>query len=354
MTTSPSTVGPSSVSALSAVAPDAAPGPGSVSDGQGTDAAPGLSVLVVSYNTREMTLACLTSLLSGTGAPLEAVVVDNASSDGSAEAIRAAFAHEPRLTLIAEAENHGFARANNLAAARARGRRLLLLNPDTVVLDGAVDRLLDFARARPEAGIWGGRTLFADGALNPSSCWARPTLWSALCRTAGLTGALRGSERFNPEAYGGWRRDSEREVDIVSGCFLLIDRPLWDRLGGFDPAFVMYGEEADLCLRARAFGARPRISPDAVIVHHGGASETARADRVARILRGKAGVIRRHVPGLRGRAALWLNRVWPLTRWAAAALRGALPGRGATARGAENAAVWREVWRRREEWAGGW
>lgn len=329
--------------AMSQSVPPAPSGPGP------QDPRPAVSVLVVSYGTRTMTLACLASLFAQTEAPLEAIVVDNASADGSAEAIAEAFAQEPRLTLLAEAENHGFARANNLAAAQARAPRLLLLNPDTVVLDGAVDRLLAFAEARPEAGVWGGRTLFADGRLNPSSCWARPTLWSAFCRTAGLTGAFRGSERFNPEAYGGWARDEEREVDIVSGCFLLIDRSLWDRLEGFDPAFVMYGEEADLCLRARAFGARPRITPEAAIVHHGGASETERADRVARILRGKAGVIRRHVPGLRGRAALWLNRVWPLTRWAAATLMGALPGRKA-----ETAAVWREVWRRRAEWAEGW
>ena len=312
-------------------------------------AGPALSILVVSYNTREMTLACLASVFAETRGDFELIVVDNASADGSAEAVAAAHGADPRLRLLAEPRNHGFAAANNLAAGLARGRRLLLLNPDTVVLDGAIDRLCAFADARPEAGIWGGRTLFADGTLNPTSCWARPTLWSAFCRVAGLTGLFPRSETFNPEAMGAWPRDAERAVDVVTGCFFLIDRALWDRLGGFDPAFVMYGEEADLCLRARALGARPRITPEARIVHHGGASEAVRVDRVVRILAGKASVMRRHLTGWRRRAALTCHRLWPLTRWWAAGLLGALPGRRA-----ESAAVWREVWDRRAEWAEGW
>lgn len=312
-------------------------------------AGPALSILIVSYNTREMTLACLASVFAETKGDFELIVVDNASTDGSADAIAAAFGADPRLRLLAEPRNHGFAGANNLAAGLARGRRLLLLNPDTVVLHGAIDRLAAFADARPEAGIWGGRTVFADGRLNPTSCWARPTAWSAFCRLAGLTGLFPRSARFNPEAMGAWPRDAEREVDIVTGCFLLIGRETWEALGGFDPAFVMYGEEADLCLRARRLGVRPRITPAATIVHHGGASETVRADRVARILKGKASVMRRHLTGWRRGLALNCHRLWPLTRWWAASLIGALPGRKA-----ESAAVWREVWRRRDDWARGW
>ena len=143
---------------------------------------PALSVIVVSYNTRAMTLDCLASLRDETRADFETIVVDNASTDGSAEAIAAAF---PEMVLLAETANHGFAGANNLAARRARGEYLLLLNPDTLVLDGAVDRLLAFARARPEAGIWGGRTLYGDRSLNPASCWGRMTLWNLFCRACG-------------------------------------------------------------------------------------------------------------------------------------------------------------------------
>src|SRR5690606_28786133 len=137
--------------------------------------------------------------------------------------------------------NHGFAKGNNIAAARARGEYLLLLNPDTVVRDGAIDRLMAFAEREPRARIWGGRTLFADGSLNTSSCWRRMSLWNIFCRTAGLTGVFPRSALFNSEAYGGWDRGTERQVDIVSGCFFLIARADWKRLGGFDPVFAMYG-----------------------------------------------------------------------------------------------------------------
>ena len=254
---------------------------------------PLLTVIIVSYNTREMTLACLRSLRDETRVSHEVIVVDNASTDGSAEAIAAEF---PETALMAETANHGFAGGNNLAARRASGEYLLLLNPDTVVLDGAVDRLLAFARARPAAGIWGGRTLYGDRSLNPTSCWRRMTLWSLACRATGLTGVFPRSELFNSESYGGWDRSSERAVDIVTGCFLMIRRDLWEALDGFDPAFFMYGEEADLCLRARAHGAAPRVTPKATILHYGGASEKVRADKMVRLLAGKASLIGRHFP----------------------------------------------------------
>ena len=301
-----------------------------------------VSIIVISYNTREMTLDCLRSVRAGTRRDVELIVVDNASSDGSAAAIAAEF---PEAMLMAESHNHGFAQANNLAAARARGDYLLLLNPDTLVHDGAIDRLVDFAEARPQARIWGGRTLYGDGTLNASSCWRRMTLWNIFCRTAGLTGLFARSALFNAEAYGGWGRDSEAAVDIVTGCFFLIRRADWEALGGFDPAFVMYGEEADLCLRAEAeLGARPRITPAAEIVHYGGASQTVRADKMVRLLRAKTELVKRHIPAWQRPVARALFRLWPLTRYLAL---GIVPGRG------ESAAMWRAVWQRRSEWENG-
>jgi len=219
--------------------------------------APLLSIIVISYNTRDMTLASLASIYAQTTTPFEVIVVGNASSDGSAEAIAADF---PQVTMLAETVNHGFGRAHHVAMPHAVAPMVLLLNPDTVVLSGAVDKLLAFAVLRPEAGIWGGRTLHADGRLNPASCWWRMTLWSLFCRTSGLSAVFAGSGVFNPENIGHWPRDAERRVDIVSGCFLLIGRDTWDQLGGFDPVFHMYGEEADLCLRGIAKGLQPMIT----------------------------------------------------------------------------------------------
>lgn len=294
---------------------------------------PILSVVVISYNTRSMTLDCLRSVRAQTTAPCELIVLDNASSDGSAAAIAAEF---PDVMLLAEAANHGFAKANNIAATHAKGEYLLLLNPDTVVLEGALDKLLAFARRAPEARIWGGRTVFADGSPNPASCWRKMDLWNLFCRATGLTGIFPNNPVFNAEAYGGWNRMTEREVDIVTGCLFLLRRDDWQTLGGFDPAFFMYGEEADLCLRARqVIGARPRVTPEAVIVHYGGASEKVRTDKIVRLFRAKRELLRRHLPGWQQPLAFMLFDAVPLTRYLA--LR-------------DGAATWLEVWNRRSEW----
>ncbi|MDX2156405.1 MAG: glycosyltransferase family 2 protein [Hyphomicrobiaceae bacterium] len=311
--------------------------------------APALSIIIVSYNTRAMTLACLDSIAAETrDVDYEVIVVDNASSDGSAEAIGS---HPAVTRLIARDDNIGFARANNLAAEHCRGGFILLLNPDTLVLDGAIDRLVAFARRRPEAMIWGGRTLFADGRLNPTSVYARMTLWRVFCRAVGLTGLLKASAVFNGEAIGAWQRDSEREVDIVTGCLLLTTRDLWHRLGGFDPIYFMYGEEVDLCLRARLIGARPAMTAEATIVHYGGASEATREGKMVKLLAAKATLIDRHFPLYQRRVGLALNAAWPLGRWLALAAWSRLTGEG---RQAAAAGVWRAVWRRRDEWRHGY
>lgn len=306
---------------------------------------PELSVIVVNWNTRDMTLACLRSLQESTHrTSYESIVVDNGSTDGSQEALR----DLPDIRLIAESVNHGFAKANNIAAAQARGRYLLLLNSDTVVLDGAIDALMDFAHSRPTAGIWGGRTLFADRTLNPGSAWGRLTLWSSVCFALGLVKAFPNSPLFNPEGLGGWQRDSEREVDIVSGCYFLIQTALWRELGGFDPAFFMYGEEADLCARARKRGARPATTPTSTIIHYGGASTAHAPNMLVYLFGSKIGLATRHLPPVRGRLAQWA--IVMAVGWRALAYN--LAAR-VQSKWAAPAAMWGEAWRRRKEWAHG-
>jgi GT2 family glycosyltransferase len=219
-----------------------------------------------------------------------------------------------------------------------------------VVLDGAVDKLVAFAERTPEAGIWGGRTLYGDLSLNPASVYGDQTLWSIFCRTAGLALAAPESPLFNPEAYGGWDRGSERAVDHVSGCFFLIRRELWERLGGFDPSFVMYGEETDLCHRARALGARPRMTPEATIVHYVGAASARRSDKAALVLKAKITLARRHLPAWQRPAAVALLRLWPLGRTLAGGVAARLTGRPG-ARGA--ARHWGAVWAARRDWQDG-
>lgn len=310
--------------------------------------APKVSIIVVSYNTKAETLDCLSSLAKETPSlAYELIVVDNNSTDGSATAIAEAC---PQARLHALKDNLGFARANNFAALEARGEYLLLLNPDTVILDRAIERLVAFAEATPRAGIWGGRTLFGSMKLDPTSAWRRMTPWSLFCRASGLSGAFPRGRAFNGEEMPHWDRASEREVDIVTGCFLLVRRDLWQRLGGFDPVFFMYGEEADLCLRARKLGARPRMTPAATIIHLGGVSERTRAGKMIKLLAAKVSLAKRYFSAFGLLSARASVRLWPFSRWIGNELL--LKFRPSDRRRHERD-QWREVWRERARWQDG-
>lgn len=306
-----------------------------------------LSILIVSYNCKAVTLACLESLVANRPSVRhEIILLDNASSDGTVAAVAALF---PQIQLIAHPDNSGFAAGNNLAAATATGRRLLLLNPDTILFPGSLDALWAFAERTPQRRIWGGRTLFGDHSLNPTSCWAAISLWSLFCSTFGLTWLAPRSMLFNPEAYGGWQRDQERDVDIVTGCFFLIDHELWRHLGGFDQNFFMYAEEADLCLRARRLGAKPGISPAAEIVHLGGASEVSQTEKLIKISRGRITLMRKHWSPAKLAAGLTLYRIWALLRLVGSRFMAGprdIPG--------QSAEKWQTIWKRRSEWLSGY
>jgi GT2 family glycosyltransferase len=271
------------------------------------------------------------------------IVVDNASGDGTADMIGADF---PQVRLIALDENLGFAAGTNLAAGAAAGEHVMLLNPDTVVHEGAIANLVGFARRRPEHGLYGGRTLRPSGTVDPGSCWAQPTLWSLFCFATMLTTVFRGSAVFDPESLGGWERDSVREVGIVTGCLLLAPRTVWERLGGFDLRFFMYGEDADLAIRAWRAGYRPAITPDSVVTHEVGVSSASRPDKLILLLRGKVTLFRKHWRSPRRQLAVLLLLTGVAVRAFAPAF---LSGRN----GGEPSA-WREVWRTRELWLSGY
>jgi N-acetylglucosaminyl-diphospho-decaprenol L-rhamnosyltransferase len=273
------------------------------------------------------------------------LVWDNASHDGSADVIAEAF---PNVRLIRSSSNDGFAKANNLAARESQGDYLLLLNPDTEILDGAVQRAVAFARQHLSAGIVGGRTYFADGGMNYNSCHGAPTLWSMFCKGVGLSSMLRRSAVFNPEDLGRWNRDTVREVDAVSGCFLLIRRDLWNQLRGFDETFFMYGEDTDLCMRAWAAGAKCVICPDVTLIHHGGASEPLRADKMVRLFRAKAQLMEKHWRYLPILFGVQMLKMWAGSRTLMlgifALLRPSLRS---------SYVAWKQVWLRRSEYSTG-
>jgi GT2 family glycosyltransferase len=308
-----------------------------------------LSIVIVNFNTREMIVECLRSIEAQTrDTTYEIVIVDNMSTDGSADVIRCKF---PNVRLLASATNLGFARANNLAISHARGRRILLLNPDTLILEQAIDRLMSFSREHPSNGIWGGRTLYGDGSLNPASCWRRLTVWNLMCSSLGLAFLAPNSSVLNSVAYGGWDRSTVRKVDIVTGCLLLIDRKLWNDLGGFDPAFFMYGEEADLCIRAVKAGAQPIITPNATIIHYMGASETSSVDKLIKLFRGKATIVNKHWSFLTRALGRSLLVLWPLIRLIVYGAAAYVTGRFDFE---QTANKWRTIWKRRREWRGGY
>lgn len=236
---------------------------------------PDLSILIVSYNTRDLLLACLHSIAPATcHATLEVIVVDNASTDGSAEAVGRLC---PHVRLIRNAANVGFAAANNQAVRCATGRYVLLLNSDTEVRTRCLDRTISFADAHPAADAFGCRVLNPDGSVQPS-CLRFPDFINLLVLASGLPRLFPRSRIFGGESMTWSDFDEPRAVDVIKGCFLLIRRDALQAIGLFDERFFMYAEETDWCMRLRRAGRTALFAPCGEIIHHGGAS-TARVAR---------------------------------------------------------------------------
>ncbi|KAG1694916.1 N-acetylglucosaminyl-diphospho-decaprenol L-rhamnosyltransferase [Nymphon striatum] len=191
-------------------------------------------------------------------------MVDNDSKDNSVELIASEF---PEVEIIQTGQNLGFAGGVNVGAKASNSEYILLLNPDTVILDGAIDKLFEYAQSTPKAGVWGGITLNNDLSLNPNNARARLSFKTLLFSALGLSKAFNKSCFFNHDNYGCWDRKSEREVDVVTGCFFLTPRHLWTDLQGLDETFFMYAEEADYCIRAIKKGYQPRARLSTAFSH---------------------------------------------------------------------------------------
>jgi GT2 family glycosyltransferase len=251
-----------------------------------------VSIIVVTHGAREMTLACLKSVAAEADSfPSEIIVVDNASRDALAAQMASLY---PEFHVLPQITNLGFAAAANLGADHARGRYLLFLNPDTVLPGGVVARLLECARGNSGAGLWGVRTYFANGEENPTCCRRRPTLWRLLCSGLGFDTRFAGSALFSGMAYTELGSSGDRTVDVICGACLLVGRTVWDRLGGFSPAFFMYGEDDDFSLRAGQIGHSPRLALDLGIVHHGSGTEPEQEKKLCQIFAARSLTIRGH------------------------------------------------------------
>jgi hypothetical protein len=230
---------------------------------------PDVSAVIVSWNTEALLRNCLKSLYDrGGNVRLEVIVVDNASSDGSVRMVRSEF---PQAVLVENRTNRGFATANNQGINLASGRYVLLLNSDTEVLDGAVAKAVRFADGRPDAAVVGCRVLNPDGSLQPT-CFMFPSVLNLFLWSSYLYKICPRSRFFGRERMSWWDRNNERQVEVVTGCFMLIRRHALDNVGVMDERFFIYAEETDLCHRFRAAGWKNTFFPGAEIVHHGGAS----------------------------------------------------------------------------------
>lgn len=304
-----------------------------------------VAIVIVSYNSAGFIGACLESVIAARkSVRQQIIVVDNDSKDDTVEVIRRGF---PEVELIVPGKNLGFAAGVNLGAKHADAEFVLLLNPDTVIVGNAVDTIVDFARKNPSNKLYGGRTLRPDGGLEPSSCWGSPTLWSMAMFGFGMSTLAPKNRWLDPESLGNWQRDSVREVGVITGCFLMTPKDVWDELGGMDERYFMYGEDVDFSIRARKLGARPVICPDAELVHEVGLCSETPVHKTMLLYRGKASLVRTHWHG----PAKWLGLFF-LT--AGTGLRAMLSRLVKGDRESDAAGRWQTLWRDRSTWLCGY
>ena len=236
-----------------------------------------LSIIVVSYSTRQLLDDCLRSLYAAEAPPggMEIIVVDNASADGSPEMVRQRY---PQARLIVSDENRGYSAANNLGSAAATGDTLLFLNSDTVVAADALVRPLRYLQDHPAAGALTVRLVYPTGERDPDNHRGFPTPWNAFCHFTLLSRLFPNSPRFN-----GYFRSYEdfsavHPVPVIAGSYMMMPRALDRQLGGWDETYFFYGEDIDYCYRIHEAGYQIIYYPLVEVVHYKGASSGLRKE----------------------------------------------------------------------------
>lgn len=228
-----------------------------------------LSIVILCWNDRKVISDCLASIYGGNNKiEFEVIVSDNGSTDGSLELIRQDF---PKVRLIENGVNLRFAKGNNVGIEASRGEYILILNPDTIVHEGTLDKIVAFADKHPEGGAFGCRVLNPDGSYQ-ACIRPFPTPRSEWCLALGLRPLAHLSDWFQPNEYVGWKGDTEREVGWPAGCFIVFRGELLKKLGGFDDQFFYYYEDTELCRRVWEAGHKILYTPECTIVHLGGQS----------------------------------------------------------------------------------
>ena len=234
-------------------------------------AKPVVSVIIVSWNARKYLMQCVASLLDqACPYPIEIIVVDNASSDGSADAVTNCY---PNVRLIRNTENVGFAKANNIGVSVSSGRYLCFVNSDVKVLPDCINRLVDYCEEHADVGMAGPRIIGRDGKLQ-RSCRGFPNVWNMFCRALALDSLFPRSKMFTGYSLSYWPHDCLRRVDVLSGCFWLVRREALSQVGLLDETFFMYAEDMDWCRRFWAQHWPVVFVPAAEAIHYGGASSS--------------------------------------------------------------------------------
>jgi len=229
-----------------------------------------LSIIIVNYNVKEFLQNLLTSLSKAVAnLSTEIIVVDNGSDDGSVELLRDKF---PQVTLIANKDNLGFSKANNLGLKIAKGKFLLLINPDTIVQEDTFEKLIEFFNKHQDAGMTGCKILNPDGTLQLACRRSFPGPWTSFCKVSGLSSLFPKSKLFARYNLTFMDENQSYEVDAISGSFMMIRREVFEKIGGLDEQFFMYGEDLDWCYRVQQAGWKVYYVHETTIIHYKGES----------------------------------------------------------------------------------
>lgn len=227
-----------------------------------------VSIVIISYNVAEFLRECLVSIQKETTCAYEIFVVDNNSQDDSVDIAKS---FTPYVSIIQNRENQGFARANNQGFTQSKGRYIFMLNPDVVVLDRAIDKLVRFMDENSGIGVCGSKNLDPGHTLQ-LNCHHFPTLSMILVEYLRMKGKFRKSKYFGREHMTYWNYDEIKDVDWITGASLMIRKKALDETGWLDENYFMYSEESDLCYRMKQKKWRTVFYPEAAVIHFGGQS----------------------------------------------------------------------------------
>ena len=237
-----------------------------------------VSIVIVSWNCKDHLKKCIESILSSESKlQLEIIVVDNNSMDGTCEVIQEDF---PNVILIENDHNAGFATGCNIGIQASRGRIVMLLNPDTTVSKGVIDKMVGFIKSRNDVGMLGPREVLPDGTFDPACCRTLPSLFTHFLNLSGLAMKYPDSKLVSLHLTGNRNPYQQKECEAISGSCMVLKREVLNKIGLLDERFFMYGEDMDLCFRVKKAGWKIWYYAEAEIMHVGGESSKLVEDRM--------------------------------------------------------------------------